>query len=176
MKSEETYVKIESTGDTTQITLPWLECRMDYIILAYIILAPSVIFAWMPNDREISFIISVFIVFLIVALYSVLNKTEIKINRNELSVSHKPLPWPGNKTLATANIDSFYFTESISITAILLLFKRGKNLLIYHVSVKLKNGKSSIICGLHDENQAKKIKRLLNRKINKTGCKEQTTF
>ena len=51
-----------------------------------------------------------------VGLLNLVNKTIVTANRNELSISHKPLPWFGAKVVNRINIKQLYVVEVITKT------------------------------------------------------------
>ena len=63
------------------------------------------------------------------ALCGLINRTEIRVTTDALSIRHYPLPWSGNVQVRVATIDQL-FCEEIE----------GGNSVIYNVGVKLKNG------------------------------------
>ena len=47
-------------------------------------------------------------------LASFVNRTWVRVDRGELTIRHGPVPFPGNKTLLTADIKQFYCTETVN--------------------------------------------------------------
>lgn len=47
-------------------------------------------------------------------LAGIFNITEIQVNGQELSIRHRPLPWPGNKNLFLADISQLYCKEHVT--------------------------------------------------------------
>ncbi|HEU4558825.1 MAG TPA: hypothetical protein VFS20_13285 [Longimicrobium sp.] len=70
------------------------------------------------------------------------NSTTVALDGSQLSVRHGPLPWPGNLTLSTLEVQQLYCEEKIS---------RGKNGLTYtyNLLALLHNGgRKKIVSGL----------------------------
>ena len=62
-----------------------------------------------------------------------LNITEIRIAQGILSIQHKPLPWPGNKSVQSNDIDQIYCKEHVRRN-------KGNYTYTYQVVVRLKSG------------------------------------
>lgn len=61
------------------------------------------------------------------------NRTSVVVGGGELSVRHGPLPWPGNRTVATPDIRQLYREERISNT------RRGRSASYHLCAVTLDN-------------------------------------
>lgn len=91
---------------------------------------------------------------------SFVNKTWITVSMGQLTVRHGPLPWPGNRSLFTHDIEQLYVTEHIH---------RGKNSTstTYRVNVKKKDGdKVKLASGLQDADQALYIEQEIEKHLN----------
>lgn len=76
------------------------------------------------------------------------NRTVLTVENGLLSVQHGPLPWPGNKTIETSDIDQLYCREKI---------RHGKNgpQVTYHLNAITTDGrKVDIVSGLDEADQA----------------------
>lgn len=67
-------------------------------------------------------------------LAGLLNRSIVSVNQSEFSIRHGPLPWIGNITLRSSEIDQLYCQEE---------YNRGKNgvYYTYQLSALLKNGR-----------------------------------
>jgi hypothetical protein len=86
-----------------------------------------------------------------------LNSTEVRLTRYELSIRHGPLPWRGNQTLAADDIRQLYCKRQI---------RHGKNgvSITYDVHALLKDGQGiKLLSGLNDEQQALFIEKRLEQ-------------
>ncbi len=82
------------------------------------------------------------------ALAMIFNTTIIRIGRGALSVRHGPLPWPGNLTLDTQDIEQLYCKEKVS---------NNKNGTSYTYEVHMmthRSGRKKLVSGLQDADQA----------------------
>jgi len=88
---------------------------------------------------------------------SLLNRTTVVARPGVLSVSHRPVPWPGNVTLNTDEVEQLYFTEKI---------RHGKNTVHtrYTVEAVLRSGrKKSLLKGMNNADQALYVEQELER-------------
>lgn len=78
---------------------------------------------------------------------SFVNRTIIEINERELSIRHEPLPWPGNKTLPTLEVDQLYCQHTES---------HGKNGAThrYGVHARLRDGRAEELASFNDAQEA----------------------
>ena len=77
-----------------------------------------------------------------------LNRTEVRATRGELSVSHGPVPWPGNKSVAAHAVEQLYCQAKVRHT------KNGTRT-AYRVEMALRNGeKETLVKGLDDPDEA----------------------
>ncbi len=90
-----------------------------------------------------------------------LNKTRITVNRQQLSVVHSPLPWWGNRTIPSRELEQVFVIQSG--------YKKSgsKTTLLYAVRAKLRGNKSSsIVESLASEQQALEIEKLIEQYLN----------
>lgn len=76
------------------------------------------------------------------------NRTRIKVSMGQLTVRHGPLPWPGNYTLNSADVEQLYCQSK---------FHQGKHggRYTYEVQALLHDGtKQKLVSGLDDSDQA----------------------
>ncbi|MBI5624469.1 MAG: hypothetical protein HY924_11885 [Elusimicrobia bacterium] len=86
-----------------------------------------------------------------------LNKTRIRVSRSELTVRHAPLPWRGEKTLSSHEVDQLFCEEKVT---------RGKNgpSTSYHVGAVMRDGKRlDLLAGLQSSEQARFIEQEVER-------------
>ena len=80
----------------------------------------------------------------------ILNKTKLSVDVGQLTVRHGPLPWPGNRTLTTDELDQLYCTEHISRSG-----NSTSSSTSYRVNVATRDGKKiKLLSGLSDADQA----------------------
>ncbi len=178
---KEPGVKIESANDATKITVPWFNYRnlvFPFLFLIVIIVIGSQIFS--PKEQISTSATLIAMLIFAASLYQVsiliLNKTEVKMNRNELSVFHQPLPWLGCKKLPAFNIDSFYYEQSMDmLSQYIQIFgnaRQRRNQMpnfIYPVYARMKDGNFLKICAPGKESDAIHVADMLNAKLNETG-------
>lgn len=85
-------------------------------------------------------------------LYSVLtgflNTTTITVNKRALTITHGPLPWPGNKEIQSHDLKQLYCKEHLSAS-------RRSSRFSYEVHAILRNGQQEkLLKGLEDAEQA----------------------
>jgi hypothetical protein len=93
------------------------------------------------------------------AIASLFNVSTIFVSKDTLEISHKPIPWLGNKRLKSAELKQIYVKEKI---------KRNNNntSVTYEVRAILLNGKSiKIISGLPNSEQALYVEQEIERYI-----------
>ena len=93
-----------------------------------------------------------------------LNRTTVVARPGVLSVSHRPVPWPGNVTLNTDQVEQLYCTEKI---------RHGKNTVHtrYTVAAILHSGrKQTLLKGLVDADQALYVEQELERYLKIRDC------
>jgi hypothetical protein len=84
------------------------------------------------------------------------NRTRIAVENGVLSVRHGPLPWPGNRTIAVAELAQLFCEEVIG----------NKGSRSYRVSALLKSGrKTQVLRGLGQADQALFIEQALERRL-----------
>jgi len=88
-----------------------------------------------------------------------LNYTIIHVELGELSIRHRPLPWPGHKQLMATNIEQLYSREKVSRS------RNGINY-SYQVYAILHNGtKEKLLGGFSDPDQALYVEQELERHL-----------
>jgi hypothetical protein len=84
------------------------------------------------------------------------NTTRIAIENGALSVRHGPLPWPGNREVAIANIAQLFCREHVG----------SKGARTYSVNALLKEGTTSpVVKGLNDAEQALYIEQIVEKRL-----------
>lgn len=86
-----------------------------------------------------------------------LNTTSIRVGRGSMNIRIGPIPWPGNKTLDTFDLEQFFCTEKIQHG------KNGPNYSYEVHAVDKHNVQKSIVTGLGDANQALYLEQELER-------------
>lgn len=84
---------------------------------------------------------------------SFINKTDVSVDTNYLTVQHYPMPWLGSQKIRVHDISQLYCKEHIT---------RGKNgtNVSYRLHAVLQNGRDrKLLSGLSDDNQARFIER-----------------
>lgn len=82
-------------------------------------------------------------------LVMLLNRTEFQTDRQTLTVRHRPLPWPGNRSVALAEVDQLFVTRSVRRR------RASRTLYSYRVNAYLKDGeRRSLVTDLHDPAEA----------------------
>jgi hypothetical protein len=113
---------IERFDDYIHISRKWFGARAIFFI-AFAIIWNTVLFTFFHNNDEqtvglLRFLplihVAVGIGLIYYAIASILNKTDIFVSKEKLEVSHKPVPWLGNKTLDAKDIKQLYSKERIS--------------------------------------------------------------
>ncbi len=94
-----------------------------------------------------------------------LNRTVLKVASGTLTVRHGPLPWPGNHTIETAQLEQLYCTEHVSTS------KQGGSTTHYRVNAALADGrKLRLLSGMSEVEQALFIEQKLEDHL---GIKDQ---
>jgi hypothetical protein len=101
--------------------------------------------------------VGVGLTYLVIAMF--VNTTTIKIGSMEVSVSHGPLPWPGNKKLLRGEIDQLFCEEKVH---------HGKNgtTTTYDVQLIKKGGaRITFMTGLQDTREARYIEQVVEERL-----------
>ena len=81
--------------------------------------------------------------FVLVILF---NTSELKAGRGEITVRHGPLPWAGNRTVATHELAQLFCVER----------RGGKGKVHYQVMARLRSGREvKLVSGLMEDRQAR---------------------
>jgi hypothetical protein len=89
-------------------------------------------------------------------LCHLVNRTRIAVESGVLSVRHGPLPWPGNRTMAVAELSQLFCEEHVT--------RKGPR--TYSVNALLKaGGKVTLLRGLKQPDQALYIEQLLETRL-----------
>lgn len=95
--------------------------------------------------------------FLYYTICGFFNKTQILITFEQICVTHGPIPWFGNRTIAIHDIQQLFCKEH----------KGSKGALSYSVNVSTKEGKKvKIVSGLTDSIQARFIEETIEKRLN----------
>lgn len=92
-------------------------------------------------------------------LCSFLNRTAVLLEGDRLKVVHAPLPWPGARNLAAADLDQLYCREQVT---------RGKNgtTVTYEVHAALRGGGTvRLLSGLESPEQALFVEQQLEARL-----------
>lgn len=95
-----------------------------------------------------------------IALALLLNKTTIRVEGNELTVSHGPMRWPGAKTLDASRIDQLYCTEYVAYTQ-----NRRPVYRLMVQALMLDGSRVDLIKGVEDAGQALYLEQILERHL-----------
>jgi hypothetical protein len=82
-------------------------------------------------------LIGIFLVYCLAATYR--NSTTISVKKDNLSIKHSPLAWPGNRTIPKSELDQLYVVKGSTIKS------GGTKIHYYNLKAKLKNGKHTIL-------------------------------
>jgi hypothetical protein len=86
-----------------------------------------------------------------------LNKTVIQVDRRELTITHGPLPWPGNRRLNPFDLAQLYTRERLH-------HHRNSTSTTYEVYAILQDGtRQKLLSGLHEIEQALYIEQEIER-------------
>ena len=112
---------LEHTGFDLKITRRWFTPMAIFLTFFAVFWNGFIVFwnyqalsmgAWFMSLFSLIHVgVGVFLIYWVLTSY--LNRTEIIANMEEVSIQHKPLPWPGNKTLYASNIDQLYCKRKI---------------------------------------------------------------
>lgn len=87
--------------------------------------------------------VGVFLTYTCLSMY--VNSTVLTMTRQDVSIKHGPLKWPGNRTIPLNDVDQFYSEE----------IRGSKGSRSYNLSVLLKSGaKERLLTGLSDAQSA----------------------
>ena len=94
------------------------------------------------------------------ALAFLLNKTTIKVEGNELKVSHGPLRWPGSKTVDVSQIRQLYCTEYVAYK------QNNQPQYRFKVHAMMLDGtRLDLIPGIEDASQALYLEQILEKHL-----------
>lgn len=112
-------VLVEKDKSRTKITLPWSRIKGLLLLILSVILFSLIYLFYTTTDARfsegvtkasiIAFIIASYVAY--VTFVNLFNKTIIVLNSEWLRIRHRPLPWFGNVTLDTQDIEQFYVVE-----------------------------------------------------------------
>lgn len=113
-------MSLEQTADGLVITRQWrspaglLMIPLSILWIVVLIVLPS--FTKGRTDLMITLVIPVMHVTMgigisYLTLAHLINRTRIIVTHSHVSVAHGPLPWPGNRSVATAQINQFFCKE-----------------------------------------------------------------
>ena len=92
------------------------------------------------------------------ALSGFVNRTRIVVTRSEITVRNGPLPWLGNRTLPSGEVDQLYIRERTGRGA------DGGSRTTYRVHVRTKSGyEKPLVTGLSTREQARYIEQEIER-------------
>jgi len=94
-----------------------------------------------------------------VVLTGLLNRTTVTVERETLTVRHAPLPWPGNVSVATDQLDQLYCRRRISHG------KHGPSYSFEVRAVTQEGRKMTLIKGLESEDQALFIEQQIESRL-----------
>lgn len=81
-----------------------------------------------------------------------LNRTQIEMTRDELSVTHVPVPWKGNKRIPAGNVEQLFSSLNVG----------SKGAQMFAVNALLKDGrKEKLVAMLHEADEARYIERTI---------------
>jgi hypothetical protein len=94
------------------------------------------------------------------ALCGLVNRTTIECAYGVLGVRHHPLPWPGNRSFATADLAQLYVKEKVTHNS------KGGVRVTYGVFALGRDGRTSkVVAGLSDVDQAFCIEQEIERRL-----------
>lgn len=94
------------------------------------------------------------------AAASIVNTTVINVERGTISIRHGPLPWPGNRTIDSSDLEQLYAEKRFHRT------KHG-GYHTYELSAVLKSGgRIKLLAGLEDPEQALYLEQEIERHLN----------
>lgn len=103
--------------------------------------------------------VAVGVVITYATLAGFINSTTVEIGQGILRVAHGPLPWQGNQSLNTADVDQLYCTRSASKS-------EDSESLSYNVMVRTKTGRNvKLVSRLEDLDQALYIEQEIERHL-----------
>lgn len=92
-------------------------------------------------------------------LAGLLNRTDIDVNRTELTLRHGPLPWPGNRTIPGRSLAQLYVEEVVKT-------RKGGQSVAYHlVAVDREGRKVKLLTNLDEKDQALFLEQMLERRL-----------
>ena len=149
---------LESLGSELEITRSWFSPAIFFLAFFCIVWDGFLVFwygiAFSQADTPWMMIIfptlhlAVGVGMTYFVLCSFVNRTRIKVSMGQLTVRHGPLPWPGNYTMNSADVEQVYCQSK---------FHNGKNggRFTYEVHAVLLDGtKQKLVSGLDDPDQA----------------------
>jgi len=151
-------VTVEDLGSELLITRSWFTPAVFFLVFFCVVWDGFLIFwysmAFTQDDvpwimilfPTLHLAVGVGLTYFVICCF--LNRTRIQVSMGQLTVRHGPLPWPGNYTLNSADIDQLYCQSK---------FHRGKHggRYTYQVQAILHDGtKQKLVSGLNDPDQA----------------------
>ncbi|MEM1084840.1 MAG: hypothetical protein AAGI48_12080 [Verrucomicrobiota bacterium] len=159
--------EIHTAGNGVQITRRWRSARV-WFLLFFAIFWNGFLVVWhgiaisqgqwlMSAFGLIHTAVGVGLIYTVAAMF--LNSTVIRCENNRILVHHGPLPWKGNKTMATEEIEQLYCTEKITRS------KNGTSTR-YRIEAVLKgNRRETLLKGVDNPDQALFIEQQLEKAL-----------
>ncbi len=104
-------MSIEYFDDKLVITRSWLKKRQHLgtigvgLFITLIFLFPAITDARSPAGIFLTPSFWMVLYFFGSALYGFVNKTVVTVSSRQLTIKHRPLPWPGNRQLSPDDIE-----------------------------------------------------------------------
>ncbi|WP_224249137.1 hypothetical protein [Hyalangium gracile] len=92
-------------------------------------------------------------------LTGLVNRTRIEVGRNQLSIRHGPLPWPGNRDVPGRQFTQLYGVENVRTN-------KGNQTYTYELKAVERSGKTvTLLSGLTEKNQILYLEQTLERRL-----------
>ena len=160
---------VEEQGTSTRISWRWFSAK-HLMMLAFCVFWDGFLFFWYgtaltaKNPPLIMLLfpllhVGVGVWLTYTTLAGLLNRTDIDVNRTELTLRHGPLPWPGNQTLPGRSLAQLYVEEVIKQR------KNGQTTEYHLLAVDREGRKVKLLTNLDEKDQALYLEQLLERRL-----------